>query len=206
MALMAALYIIGIAGGSGSGKTTFAKKILDQLPTDKRCLIQLDNYYLSQQPPENHLDGRPNYDAPEAFDWPLFLAHLQQLRAGHAVRSPLYDFERSRRYTDRTVEVGQGGVLIIEGILTLWEERVRDLLDLKIYLKVEADIRFIRRLYRDVAERGRKLDDIIEQYYRSVRPMHLKYTQATQLHADMIVGEHHDRAAAVIAQEALRHL
>ena len=199
------MYLIGIAGGSGSGKTTFAQKILQRLPRQKVSLLHQDNYYLSRQVPENFVDGKPNFDSPQAFDWNLFRQDLARLKMGKSIRAPVYDFEKSKR-SKETIEVGPGGVVIVEGILALWDEEVRAQMNLKIYLKVESDIRFIRRLYRDISDRGRQLDGIIGQYYKTVRPMHQKYTQPTQEYADMVVGEHHDAAVEVLVNEVRMRL
>lgn len=194
------MYLIGVAGGSGSGKTTFAEKIIEKCRGNNVVLLHQDNYYLDKLPRESFIDGQPNFDSPFAFDWPLFRRHLRILKKGGAIKSPLYDFVESRR-SRQTVSVGPAKVVLVDGILALWDETIRDAMDLKIYLKVEADIRFIRRLHRDVSDRGRELDDIIAQYYRTVRPMHLKYVQPTRQYADLIVGEHHDRAVDVIGHD-----
>jgi uridine kinase len=199
------MYLIGVAGGSGSGKTTFAEKIIQRLPKAKVTLLHMDNYYLDIQPAENFIDEQPNFDSPLAFDWPLFRKHLHLLKSGKSIEMPVYDFAVSRR-SRKKIKVGPCKVVIVEGILTLWDEKIRSDLDLKIYLKVEADIRFTRRLHRDIATRNRQLDDIIEQYYKTVRPMHLKYTQPTQQFADLIVGEQHDVAVDVIVHETLMRM
>jgi uridine kinase len=194
------MYLIAIAGGSGSGKTTFANKILTRFSSEDVVLLHLDNYYLDRQSNINFIESKPNFDSPQAFDWGLFHKQLSALKNAKTIKAPLYDFEKSRRKSD-TLKIASAKVVLVEGILTLWDEKIRELCDLKIYLKVESDIRFIRRLHRDVEERGRDLDDIIAQYYRTVRPMHLKYTQPTQQFSDFIVGEHHDQAAEVIAHQ-----
>ncbi|MDZ4678046.1 MAG: uridine kinase [Oligoflexia bacterium] len=199
------MYLIGIAGGSGSGKTTFAEKIMQRLPAPKVSLVQMDNYYLDKQPSENFLGDQANFDSPLAFDWDLFRKHLALLKRGKSINMPIYDFTLSRR-SKKKMRVGPCKVVIVEGILTLWDEKIRSQLDLKIYIKVEADIRFTRRLHRDIASRNRHLDDIIEQYYKTVRPMHLKYTQPTQQFADLIVGEQHDVAVDVFVHETLMRI
>ncbi|MCC6278087.1 MAG: uridine kinase [Oligoflexia bacterium] len=196
------MYLVGIAGGSGSGKTTFSEKILKKLNGKGVALLHMDNYYLDKQPSKNFIDGQPNYDSPEAFDWKLFFKHLKALKAGQSVAMPHYNFSTSRR-EKRTIKVGPCRVVLVEGILSLWLEEVRNLMDLKIYLKVEADIRFTRRLHRDLSDRSRQVEDVISQYYKTVRPMHLKYTQPTQQFADIIVGEHHDVAVEVVSNHIL---
>ena len=193
--------MLGIAGGSGSGKTTFVKKILKQMgePFDQELvLLHQDSYYLPSPPSHLKIHGEPNFDHPEAFDWGLLRDHIQKLRQGHSVSVPVYDYKESRR-TDETILVGPGSAILVEGIFTLWDQQTRDLFDVKIYLHVDADIRFIRRLYRDVRERARTLDGIIRQYYDTVRPMHHEFLEPTRQYADIVVGEETDIAAEVVA-------
>lgn len=193
------MFLIGIAGGSGSGKTTFAKKIMQCLddPAGEVALLHQDSYYLHELPRQLRVHGEDNFDHPEAFDWALLREHLERLKNGERVNTPIYDFKTSSRVVE-TVPVGPCKAIIMEGIYTLWDAAVRDLFDVKIYLNVEADIRFIRRLHRDVRERGRSLDSIIRQYYDTVRPMHHEYLEPTKQYADLVVGEESDIAASVI--------
>ncbi len=197
------MFIIGIAGGSGSGKTTFARKIIDRAANPAVALLHQDSYYMPTPPPHLRVHGEPNFDHPEAFDWELLREHLAALRAGRSVAVPVYDYKESRR-TEETTLVGPCSTVILEGIFALWDERVRDLFDLSIYLNVEADIRFIRRLHRDVRERGRTLDGIIRQYYDTVRPMHHGFLEPTRQYADLIVGEETDIAADVVASRVIQ--
>ncbi|MFL5813898.1 MAG: uridine kinase [Bdellovibrionia bacterium] len=192
------MFLVGIAGGSGSGKTTFANKIIQRVNDSSVALLHQDSYYLPSPPPHIRIHGEPNFDHPEAFDWHLLRDHLQRLKAGEQVASPVYDYRSSRR-TAETEPVGPCKTVILEGIFTLWDQSIRDLFDLKIYLNVEADIRFIRRLHRDVRERGRTLDSIIRQYYDTVRPMHHEFLEPTRQYADIVVGEETDIAADVLA-------
>jgi uridine kinase len=195
------IFFVGIAGGSGSGKTTFAKKIIDRLPNTVRpevALIHQDSYYLSKPSETLRVRGKPNFDHPEAFDWDLLKSHLQQLKAGKKVEVPVYDFKVNRRVS-QTQMIGPCQSIIMEGIFILWDNEVRNLFNLKVYLNVEADIRFIRRLHRDVKERGRSVDSIIRQYYDSVRPMHHEFLDPTKQYADIIVGEETEGASDVIA-------
>ena len=192
------MYLVGIAGGSGSGKTTFTKKIMSRLGADPRvALIHQDSYYRSPPPSSLKVHGVPNFDHPEAFDWALLIDHLKKLKAGGQIDVPSYDFKSSQRLPE-TTRVGPCSTIVLEGIYTLWDAEVRSLLDLKIYLHVDSDIRFIRRLHRDVRERGRTLDSIIRQYYDTVRPMHHEFLEPTQQYADIVVGEESDIAADVI--------
>lgn len=193
------MFLVGIAGGSGSGKTTFAKKILNGVPQGAPvALLHQDNYYLPQPNSRLRLHGEPNFDHPEAFDWPLLKDHLERLKRGEQVETPVYDFRINRRTTD-TLLVGPCKTVVMEGLFTLWDPEVRNIFDLKIYLNVEADIRFIRRLHRDVRERGRTLEHIIRQYYDTVRPMHHEYLEPTRQYADIVVGEESDIAADLVA-------
>jgi uridine kinase len=192
------MYLIGIAGGSGSGKTTFAKKVMSRVKDDGVVLLSQDSYYLSSAAAQLQVHGEANFDHPEAFDWPLLRDHLARLKMGEEVAVPVYDYKTSRR-TSETHAVGPAKVVILEGIFTLWDQELRDLFDAKIYLHVEADIRFIRRLHRDVRDRGRTHDEIIRRYYDTVRPMHQLYLEPTRKYADMIVGEESDVAADILA-------
>lgn len=195
------MFLVGIAGGSGSGKTTFAKKILQLIPAEQAphlALLHQDSYYLPSPPAHLRVHGEPNFDHPEAFDWPLLGEHLSRLKQGESVQVPVYDYRTNRR-TAETTKVGPCKTILMEGIFTLWDPAVRGLFSLNIYLHVESDIRFIRRLHRDVRERGRTLDNIIRQYYDTVRPMHHEYLDPTRQFADIVVGEETDVAAEVVA-------
>jgi uridine kinase len=198
------MFLVGIAGGSGSGKTTFAKKILQRVsPVENGApqtvaLLHQDSYYLATPPNHIKVHGESNFDHPDAFDWPLLREHLAKLKNGEKVDVPIYDFQTSRR-TDRFETVGPAQAVLMEGIFTLWDSEIRDLYDVKVFLHVEADIRFIRRLHRDVRERGRTLDGIIRQYYDTVRPMHHEFLDPTRQYADIVVGEETDIAAEVLA-------
>jgi len=193
--------LIGIAGGSGSGKTTFAKKILSHLDHPDVEIIHQDSYYLSSPPSHLRVHGELNFDHPDAFDWELLRKHLGMLRRHKAIEVPIYDFQSCKRLPEESIRVGPCKAVILEGIYSLWDTEIRALLDLKIFLQVEADVRFIRRLHRDVRERGRTVDSIIRQYYDTVRPMHHDHLEPTRVFADLIVGEESDIASGVIAAE-----
>lgn len=192
------MYLIGIAGGSGSGKTTFGKKVLDRIKSDQVILLHQDSYYLEKPPEHLKKDGESNFDHPDAFDWDLLKRHLTELKSGKRVSVPFYDFKTSSRQK-AAQSIGPCKTILMEGIFTLWDSQIRDLFDVKIYLHVDADIRFIRRLHRDVRERGRSIDSIIRQYYDTVRPMHHEYLEPTRQYADVVVGEETDIAAEVVA-------
>ncbi len=193
------VYLIGIAGGSGSGKTTFAKKVLNQISSDHSCIVHMDSYYLPKQPQSNYTSsGKANFDHPNAFDWTLLREHLKLLKAGEPIPTPIYDFSVSGR-TDKVQMIGPGKIVIFEGIFTLFDQEIRDILDIKCFLHVDSDIRFTRRLHRDVKERGRSLESVIEQYYDTVRPMYQKYLDPQKQYADFSVGEETDVAASILA-------
>ncbi|TXD37829.1 uridine kinase [Lujinxingia vulgaris] len=177
--------LVGIAGGTGSGKTTVVRRILEAFDEDVICL-DMDSYYrdLSEMPKEER--RKFNFDHPDAFDTELFIQHLQDLSAGRAVKKPVYSFAESVR-TSEVVEVEPAPIVIVEGILVLADARVRDLLEVKIFVDADDDIRFIRRLERDVAERGRTLESVISQYQRTVRPMHYSFVEPSKRYADVII-------------------
>ncbi|HUP57687.1 MAG TPA: uridine kinase [Bdellovibrionota bacterium] len=209
------MFFVGIAGGSGSGKTTFAKKILQRVKAaeaikpraDGRevALLHQDSYYLDRPPTHISIHGEPNFDHPDAFDWPLLREHLKKLRNGEAIDVPIYDYRTNHR-TGKFERIGPCDRVLFEGIYTLWDAEIRGVFDVKLFLNVEADVRFIRRLHRDVRERGRSLDGIIRQYYDTVRPMHHEFLEPTRQYADLIVGEETDIAAEVLAARLIQLL
>lgn len=200
------MYLVGIAGGSGSGKTTFSKKVLNRVaphvPADSVVLLHQDSYYLPTLPADIRVHGEPNFDHPRAFDWPLLKDHLRRLKAGEQVAVPKYDFRTNSRLPE-TELIGPCRTILMEGIYTLWDAEVRNLFDVKVFLHVDSDIRFIRRLHRDVRERGRTLDGIIRQYYDTVRPMYSAFLAPQQQYADLVVGEETDVAAEVLGARVL---
>jgi uridine kinase len=179
--------IIGVVGGSGSGKTTVARAILEATEVGAAFLDQ-DAYYADLA--HLTLDERRqvNFDHPDALDNDLLVAHLEALAAGRPIDKPTYDFAAHTRAA-ATVRVEPAPVVVVDGILLFVEPRLRALLDIKIFVDVADDIRFIRRMQRDVAERGRTMDDVIRQYLRSVRPMHLEFVEPSKRHADVIIPE-----------------
>jgi len=196
-------FLIGICGGSGSGKTTFAHKVLKHIPQEAVSLLHMDSYYLPELPQSHYTTtGKPNFDHPDAFDWPLIKAHLEELKAGQPVNSPIYDFSQSIRTSDSQL-LGPSKIIIFEGIFTLFDQKIRELLDIKCFLHVDSDIRFTRRLHRDVKERGRSLESVIAQYYDTVRPMYQKYLDPQRQYADFVVGEETDVASQILAARIL---
>ncbi len=198
------VHIISICGGSGSGKTTFAEKIKKGV-NEEISILHMDSYYLPLLPKQlTTSKGKPNFDHPDAFDWDLLLEHLVQLKNGKPVKSPHYDFKINKRLKTSSL-VKPTRVILLEGIFSLYQESIRKLCDITAFLHVEADIRFIRRLHRDVEERGRSLDSVINQYYDTVRPMYQKYLDPQRQYADFIVGEETDIAADILAAK-VNHL
>jgi len=193
------IFLVGIAGGSGSGKTTFAKKVLKNLNNSACALLHMDSYYLHDQPKSNYTkSGKPNFDHPEAFDWKLLRNHLQDLKDGLSIETPIYDFSSSSR-TENTELLGPCKVVLFEGIFSLYDQEIRNLLDIKCFLHVDSDIRFTRRLHRDVKERGRSLESVISQYYDTVRPMYQRYLDPQKQYADFTVGEETDVASTILS-------
>jgi uridine kinase len=194
---MANVKIIGICGGSGSGKTTIVRKI-SELSSDFVFLPQ-DNYYKSAEFISNTNITAFNFDHPEAFDNELLIDHLSRLKRGEPIDMPRYDFVHHHRESE-TTHVEPKKLIIFEGIMIYTDKRVRDLLDLKIFVDTPDDIRFIRRLSRDIKERGRTVDSVIEQYLNVVRPGHFEFIEPTKSYADIIIpeGGHNENALSVL--------
>lgn len=192
---MQKIFLIGIAGGSGSGKTTFAKKVMKAVNNTDSSLLHMDSYYLPEVP---IINGKANFDHPDAFDWPLLRHHLAELKKGQTIKCPVYDFTSSTR-SEECEKVGPCKVVLFEGIFSLYDQEIRNMLDIKCFLHVDSDIRFTRRLHRDVKERGRSLESVISQYYDTVRPMYQKYLDPQKQFADFTVGEETDVAALILA-------
>lgn len=183
---MNSVYVIGIAGGSGSGKSTFAARLREQFP-DSVALISCDNYYRAHD--DIPLEERRllNYDAPEALEFDLMVSHLQALKRGEAVDCPVYDFALHNR-SDKILRIDPKPVIIVDGILILSDPALRETFDLRIYVEADADERILRRARRDMEVRGRKIDDIMAQYLTTVKPMHEQYVEPSKKHADLILN------------------
>jgi len=208
MATPRAPVALGVAGGTGSGKTTVARQILRAVGRDRIATLAQDSYYRDIEWSSSEELHRHNFDHPDALDSDLFVAHVEQLKAGHAVEVPIYDFVAHRR-TRQTERVEPRPVVLLEGILLFVEPRLRDLMDFKIYVDTDADVRLIRRIQRDRRDRGRDLDGILRQYLGTVRPMHLEFVEPSKRWADVIVpegGENRVALSMVIArvEELLR--
>ena len=180
--------VIGVAGGTGSGKTTVARTLLDRIGRSAITFLQHDAYYrdLSHLPLEERETF--NFDHPDALETELMVEHLERLRGGEPAEIPVYDFTRHVR-REETVTAEPNPVIMVEGILVLAEKELRERMDVKVYVDTAADLRFIRRLRRDIQERDRSLESVIEQYRSSVRPMHLEFVEPSKRHADVIVPE-----------------
>jgi uridine kinase len=181
-------FLIGVAGGSNSGKTTIATRLSELIGDERLSLIKLDSYYVSRSDDPIEVRAAANYDHPDAFDWELLNDHVAALSAGASVNVPVYDFTIHDR-TDRIETVHSTKVVVVEGILVLWEPRLRERFDLKIFVDTPADLRIIRRLERDVAERGRTTESILAQYMTTVRPSHERFVEPSKRYADVIVPE-----------------
>jgi uridine kinase len=180
--------IIGVAGGTGSGKTTVTKEILRRVGEERIACIPHDAYYRDLAHLSPNLRERINFDHPDSLETNLLVEHLKLWRAGLAIEVPVYDFTTHTR-TAQTTHVEPQPVALVEGILVFAEPELREVFDVKLYVDTDADIRFIRRLVRDIAERGRTMDSVVEQYLGTVRPMHLEFVEPSKRYADVIIPE-----------------
>lgn len=199
-------FMIGVAGGTCSGKSTVAERLASTIGSDQLALIKQDAYYIdrSHQPFDER--ARANYDHPDAFDWSLMTEQLKELMSGRTVPVPVYDYADHNRSRD-VVHVSPAPIVVFEGILALFDERLRNLFDLKIFVDTDADIRLTRRMQRDVTERGRTYDGIIEQYLTTVRPSHVQFIEPSKRYADVIFPEGgHNTAALDILVARVRQL
>ena len=188
--------VIGVAGGSGSGKTTVVRRIVESMGDDHVIVLEHDRYYPDH--PELRLEERAalNYDHPDSLETDLMVRHVHELRAGRPVELLAYDFARhARRHTTDTAQSRQ--TIIVEGILIFADAGLRELMDIKVFVDTDDDTRFIRRLKRDVAERGRTMDSVIEQYLNTVKPMHLEFVEPTKRYADIIIPRGGHNAVAI---------
>ena len=188
--------IIGIAGGTGSGKTTVARKIAEALPSSSVAFLDMDGYYrdFAHLPMDER--RKINWDHPEAFDLDLFASHLEQLARGEAIEKPVYDFTKHVR-SSRTERLTAADVIVVDGILLFVDERIRNLFDVKVFVDAEPDIRLVRRIQRDMSERDRPLEEILQQYLTTVRPMHQQFVEPGKRYADIIVPRGGQNAVAI---------
>jgi uridine kinase len=193
-------FIIGVAGGSGSGKTTVTERVIDTVGVGSVAIFAQDYYYRDQTDTAPEQRRAINYDHPEAFDWELMLRHLLALRDGEPVFAPIYDFTSDNR-SSQTLAILPAPIIVVEGILALYDRALRNIYDLKVFVDADADVRFIRRLERDVRERGRTPESVIHQYLDQVRPSHLQFIEPTKRYADVIIphGGHNTAALDMLA-------
>ncbi|WP_059049196.1 uridine kinase [Paenibacillus senegalimassiliensis] len=182
------MLIIGIAGGTGSGKTTVARSVISQLATDKVTFISQDNYYKDQSHLVMSEREKNNYDHPFAFDNELLVEHLTLLKNGEDAYAPVYDFPNHTR-SDRTIKLLPNRIVIVEGLFVLYDEKLRELLDIKVFVDTDSDVRILRRVLRDMEERGRSIQSIYQQYLATVKPMHEAFIEPSKKYADLIIPE-----------------
>lgn len=182
------MVIIGVAGGTGSGKTTVARRILDRVGAEHIAYIPHDAYYKDMGHLPSEERQKLNFDHPDSLETSLLVQHLKQLRKGRAIDIPVYDFTRHTR-TPNTIHIEPAPIILVEGILIFAETELRALFDVKLFIDTDADIRLMRRLKRDLQERGRTFESVIEQYITTVRPMHLEFVEPSKRYADVIIPE-----------------
>ena len=197
------MLIIGIAGGTGSGKTTVVNKIVQELPTDEVCVISQDSYYRATDNLSYEERTRINFDHPRAIDFDLLIKHLKELKKGKSVNQPVYSFVTHNRTKD-TVKTHPRKVVIVEGILIFNSEALRDLFDIKIFVHAETDERLIRRVRRDISERGRDIDEVLSRYQSTLKPMHQQFIEPTKNFADIIIpNDRHNTVAIDIVRSVI---
>ena len=197
-------YIIGIAGGTGSGKSTFTNRIKEAFQ-DRVTVIYYDNYYLRQDHLSFEERKKCNYDHPDSFETDLLIEHIKQLKNGNSIECPVYDYTKHNR-SNETVTIFPSRVIIIEGILSLHDTRLRDLYDMKIFVEADADERILRRVLRDTKERGRDIEGIIDQYLSTVKPMHYMYVEPTRASADLVINSGMNDVAFEVVKSRIQDL
>ncbi|WP_158838644.1 uridine kinase [Polaribacter sp. L3A8] len=190
------MLIIGIAGGTGSGKTTVVNQIIKQLPTNEVCVISQDSYYNETVNMSYEERSKINFDHPRAIDFDLIVKHLKKLKSGKTIEQPVYSFVTHNRTTD-TIKTHPRKVVIVEGILILNNEALRDLFDIKIFVHADTDERLIRRIRRDITERGRDIDEVLNRYQDTLKPMHLQFIEPTKNFADIIIPNNKHNTVAI---------
>ncbi len=199
------MIIIGIAGGTGSGKSTVAKEILRQLPDGEIAFLPQDSYYKdsSHLPMSERLEI--NFDHPDAIEFDLLIAHIKELKKGNTIQQPIYSYITCSR-SEEKIPIQPAKIVVVEGILVFTDERLRKLLDLKLFVDADADDRLIRVIYRDIVERGRSVNSVIERYQKVVKPMHLQFIEPTKRYADLIIPEGgHNKVAIDILKHYLNN-
>ena len=196
--------IIGIAGGTGSGKSTFTNRLKEAFKDDV-AVIYHDNYYKRQDDVPFEDRKKVNYDHPDSLETDLMLRHLELLKSGHAIDCPVYDYSQHNR-SDKILHIEPKKIILAEGILLLSDPRIRNMIDIKIYVEADADERILRRIVRDVKERGRDLDNIVDQYLTTVKPMHYLYVEPTRALADIVINSGMNDVAFAVVQSKIRLL
>lgn len=193
------MIVIGIAGGTGSGKTTVVKRIVENFPKNEVVLLPQDSYYKDSSNVPMELRKRINFDHPDAFDWDLLSEQLSMLRDGKAIEQPVYSYLTCTRQPE-TIHIEPRNVVIIEGILALSDPKLRELMDLKIFVDADPDERLIRVIQRDVIERGRTAEEVMDRYVKVLKPMHLEFIEPAKRYADLIVpqGGHNEKAIEIL--------
>ncbi|HEY5596972.1 MAG TPA: uridine kinase [Candidatus Bipolaricaulota bacterium] len=199
------VFFIGLAGGTGSGKTTIARAVTEGIPDDWVTIVPLDSYYRDLQNLPLEQRAGINYDHPDAFEWDLLLEHLDQLHRGQKVGMPIYSFAQHKRLEER-VQIKPRPIIIVEGILALYSEALRRRYDLKVYVDAEADERILRRIERDIQERGRSLKSVIQQYRETVKPMHQAFVEPTKAYADIIIPEGMNKVAVDLVRAKIERV
>lgn len=201
------MYVIGIAGGTGSGKTTVAKKIIDSLPVNEVTLIPQDSYYIDATEMTLEERRKINFDHPSAFDWPLLIGQVKALKAGKAIEQPTYSYLECNRLKE-TLHIEPQKVTLIEGIMALANKELRELMDLKIFVDADPDERLIRVIERDIIERGRTVKMVMDRYRNILKPMHLEFIEPTKRYADLIIpqGGENEKAIEIMRTYILHHI
>ncbi len=190
------MLIIGIAGGTGSGKTTVVNQIINQLPKDEVCVISQDSYYSATDHLSYEERTKINFDHPKSIDFKLIVAHLKELKKGHIIEQPIYSFVTHNRTKD-TIKTHPRKVIIVEGILIFNSKELRDLFDIKIFVHADADERLIRRARRDITERGRDINEVLSRYQDTLKPMHTQFIEPTKNFADIIIPNDRHNTVAI---------
>ncbi|MEL4179597.1 uridine kinase [Roseateles sp. PN1] len=198
-------FVIGVAGGSGSGKSTVTRQVVAAIGSENVAVVMQDDYYRDQSHMQPEDRRKQNYDHPDAFDWPLMTQHLAALRKGEAIAMPVYDFAADNRSSD-TITVMPAPIIVVEGLFALYDSKLRNMMSLKIYVDTASDVRFIRRLQRDISERGRSTESVVTQYMDTVRPMHKQFIEPTKRNADVILPHGANGPAVDIITTKVRSL